>query len=118
MRRTGVERTGLEAPPRIRPASVAAGAGLLWGAFSYSILWEGSPFPVDRAFVESLRGTIVLLPARIALWGMHAAEAISGRTFELSRSTWILALAAGISGLAVGLLVAVVVMGFYRLLRR
>jgi hypothetical protein len=116
--RTGVERTGLEAPPRIRATSVAAGAGLLWGAFSYSVLWDGIPFVVERPFVESVRGTLVLLPARIVLWGVHAAEQIAGRTFELSRSTWMLGVATAAAGLAVGLLIGTAALLMVRLARR
>jgi hypothetical protein len=110
--------TGIEQPPRPHPAWVAAGVGLLWGAFAYSVLWEGTPFAVDRRFVESVRGTLVLLPARIALWGVHAAELLAGRTFELSRSTWILAIAAAAAGLATVLLVVTAVRALVRLARR
>jgi hypothetical protein len=109
---------GLERPPRVRPTTVAAGIGLLWGAFSYSVLWEGTPIAADRAFVTSARGTLVLLPARIVLWGVHLAEELAGRVFELSRSTWIFGVAAAAIGLVLGMLIGLAVRGAARLVRR
>jgi hypothetical protein len=88
-------------PARTSALAIAAGGGALWGALCYSILWDGTPFLVDRRFVESVRGTLTLLPARIALWGVHLAEAIAGHAFDLSRSTWILAAAVVVAGMAV-----------------
>jgi len=85
-------------PARANAFAIAAGAGTLWGALCYSILWNGTPFLVDRRFVVSVRGTLALLPARIALWAVHLAESIAGRTFDLSRSTGVLAAAAVVSG--------------------
>jgi hypothetical protein len=101
-----------------RPTSIAAGVGVLWGAFSYSVLWEGTPFAVDRAFVSSVPGTLVLLPARILLWAVHLAEELAGRPFELSRSTWILAVGAAAAGLAIGLLIGLAIGAAARLARR
>jgi hypothetical protein len=116
---TDLERQrGLERPPRLGPTGVAAGVGLLWGAFSYSVLWEGTPFAVDRAFVVSVRGTLLLLPARIVLWGVHLAEELAARTFELSRSTWVLGVAAGAAGLAIGLVIGLALRGAASLVRR
>jgi hypothetical protein len=115
---TGLERTGLDGPPRIRPVAVTAGAGLLWGAFSYSVLWDGSPFPVDRPFVESVAGTLILLPARIVLWAVHAGEEIAGHTFDLSRSTWMFGLAAASAGVVLGVLVGTAVTLLLRFARR
>jgi hypothetical protein len=100
-----------------RPTPIAAGLGVLWGAFSYSVLWEGTPFAVDRAFVRSFRGTLVLLPARILLWAVHLAEELAGRPFELSRSTWILAAGASAAGLVIGLLIGLLIGAAVRLAR-
>ena len=94
-------RSDERTPRRTSALAAAAGAGALWGAMCYSILWEGTPFLVDRRFVESIRGTIVLLPARIALWGVHLAERIAGRTFELADTTWVLAAAVVAAGVVV-----------------
>lgn len=88
---SGEPGEGLPAEASRRPgASVAAGLGALWGLVSYSILWEGMPAQVDRAFVESPGGTLVLLPSRIAIWSIAVAEAAAGRSFDLSRTfDWI-----------------------------
>jgi hypothetical protein len=71
---------------------VAASAGLggFWGLVGYTILWEGAPVQVNRAFVESAAGTLALLPVRLVIWSIHLAEELAGRTFDLSRSyLWI-----------------------------
>ncbi len=108
----------VERPPRVNPAIVGAGAGLLWGAFCYSVLWEGTPFGVDRRFVESVLGTLLLLPARLVLWAIHYAELLAGRSFQLAGSTWIFGMASCIVGLALGLLIVLAVRGAAVLIRR
>jgi hypothetical protein len=110
--------TGIEQPPRMRPETLGAAAGLLWGAFCFSVLWEGTPFGVDLRFVESVGGSLLLLPARLVLWGVRAAEVGAGRTFELSDSTWILAVLTAVTGLLVGVLVVLAVRGAASLARR
>jgi hypothetical protein len=109
---------GIEQPPRMRPETIGAGAGMLWGAFCYSVLWEGTPFGVDLRFVESVGGTLLLLPARLVLWAVRAAEILTGRTFDLSSSTWILGVATAAVGLSTGVLVVLAVRGAASLLRR
>jgi hypothetical protein len=111
-------RMSVERPPRMSPAAVAAGLGALWGAFSYSVLWNGTPFAVDRPFVESARGTVVLLPSRLVLWTIHAAETIAGRTFELADSTWVFAIGSAVAGLLLGLLIVFAVRGAALLVSR
>jgi hypothetical protein len=111
------DRIGVE-PRRARPATVAAGVGLLWGAFCYSILWDGTPFAVDRPFVESVGGTLLLLPARLVLWAVHGLEIASGRAFDLSRTTWVLGFATAVAGLALGVLAVLAVRGAASLVRR
>lgn len=110
--------TGIEQPPRMRPATIGAGAGLLWGAFCYSVLWEGTPFAVDLRFVESVGGTLLLLPARLVLWAVRTLELVTGRTFDLSASTWILGVATAAAGLLTGLLIVLAVRGAVSLVRR
>jgi hypothetical protein len=112
------EPLSVERPPRMHPAIVAAGAGLLWGAFCYSVLWEGTPFEVDRRFFESVVGTLLLLPARLVLWAVHALELLGGRTFDLSRATWVFAVASGATGLVLGVLIVLAVRGAATLVRR
>lgn len=92
-------------PLRREPtASAPAAIGVLWGLAGYAILWEGVPIEVSRPFVESVPGTLALLPARIVIWGILAVEGLVGRTFDLSTSyTWIAPAAA-----ATGALIAVV----------
>lgn len=92
-------RDELRAPPLL----IALALGALWGALGYAILWEGVPFEVHRPFVQSARGTILLLPARSVLWAIHAAEGVAGRPFELSSTHgWIGATAAALGAAAVG----------------
>ena len=105
-------------PPRPRPATIAAGAGVLWGSFCYSVLWEGTPFEVDRRFFESIAGALFLLPARLVLWSVHAIESASDRTFDLSRSTWIFAAASALAGLLLGVLVLLATRGVLAIVRR
>jgi hypothetical protein len=102
----------------MRPETLGAGAGLLWGVFCYSVLWEGTPFAVDRRFVESVGGTLLLLPARLVLWGVRAAEVTADRTFDLSTSSWILGLATAIVGLLTGVLIVFAARGAASLVRR
>lgn len=81
-----------------------AGVGTLWGLVGYTILWEGEPVQVNRAFVESAVGVLLLLPVRLVIWSIHLAEGLAGRTFDLSRSyLWI-----GFVASAVGAAIAVV----------
>ncbi len=88
---------------RASPLLIALAFGGLWGALGYAILWEGVPFEVHRPFVQSARGTIVLLPARAVLWAIHAAEGVAGRPFELSSTHgWIGVTAAALGAAAAG----------------
>lgn len=90
--------------PHVSGIAVVAGFGVLWGALCYSVLWEGTPFAVDRAFVESALGTLVLLPARLVLWAIRWAELATDRTFDLADNhLWI-----GFVVSAVGAAIAVV----------
>jgi hypothetical protein len=88
--------------PRVSGILVATGLGALWGAMCYSVLWDGTPFLVDRAYVESILGTLVLLPARLVLWAIRGLELALGRTFDFSDNhLWI-----GFVSSAIGALLA------------
>jgi len=100
------ERHGLrDEYPRVSGIGIATGIGGLWGAMCYSVLWEGTPFEVDRSFVESATGTLVLLPARLVLWSIRWIELLTDHTFDFSNNhLWI-----GLVTSAVGALLAVAV---------
>lgn len=107
-------RRGLrDRAPRAHTAAWIAGLGAVWGLLGYSILWEGRPVVVDRAFVESPLGTLLLLPVRTVLTGIRLTEVLLGRSFVLAENhRWIgpvaglvgAAIAAGVFVLARGLL--------------
>ncbi len=101
--------------PRVSGALVAVGLGALWGAICYSVLWDGTPVVVDRAFVESALGTLALLPARLVLWAIRGLELALDRTFDFADNhVWI-----GFVSSAIGALLALVVYLLVRsLLRR
>jgi hypothetical protein len=80
--------------------AASAGVGGFWGLVGYTILWEGEPVQVNRAFVESAAGTLVLLPVRLVIWSIHLAEELAGRTFDLSRSYLWIGFVASIVGAA------------------
>ena len=82
-------------------AGVAFGLGALWGVLGYSILWEGAPVVVQRPFVQSVTGTLLLLPVRAVLWAIHLSEQVAGRSFDLSRNHWWIGLAAAATGSAI-----------------
>jgi hypothetical protein len=102
---TGVDdpRSGLrdERPPGISPLGVALGLGAVWGLLGYSVLWEGEPFVVDRRFVQSVIGTLILLPIRTVLWAIHQAERVAGRPFDFSANHWWIGVVAGAVGAAI-----------------
>ncbi|MGZ5354159.1 MAG: hypothetical protein ACXWDS_04580 [Actinomycetota bacterium] len=91
-----------ERPPGISATGLALGAGAIWGVLGYSVLWEGTPFAVQRPFVRSIVGTLVLLPVRAVLWAIHRAEILADRTFDLSANHWWIGVAAGVVGAAIG----------------
>jgi hypothetical protein len=91
---------------RISPVAVAAGAGALWGTFGYGVLWESAPFGVNRRFVVSAAGTLLLLPVRIVLWGIHFVEEhVAGHPFSFVDNTWWIGAIAGAVGAALCVLV-------------
>jgi hypothetical protein len=84
--------------PRVTALGAITGLGAGWGLLGYAVLWEGTPFQVQRPFVTSVIGTLVLLPARVVIWGIHLAEVMAGRSFDLSQNHWWIALAASTLG--------------------
>ncbi len=91
--------------PRPTGVGAATGIGALWGLFGYTVLWQGSPFGVSRAFVESAPGTLLLLPVRIVLSAIRFVEThVAGRTFDFSDDNWWIGLVAGALGAAIVLL--------------
>lgn len=95
--------------------AVAAGLGGFWGLVGYTILWEGAPIAVDRAFTASAAGTLLLLPVRLVIWAIELAESAAGRSFDLSRTHQWIAFAASVLG--AGMAVAALI-GARALLRR
>ena len=90
--------------PRASGIGVAVGIGGLWGILCYSILWEGTPAEVDRRFVESALGTLVLLPARLVLWAIRWVELLLDRTFDFSSNHLWIAVATSAVGAALALI--------------
>jgi hypothetical protein len=105
-------------PPRAPAVGWAFGLGTLWGLLGYAILWEGEPVAVGRPFVQSLVGTLVLLPVRIVLWGIRAAEGLADRTFDLSSTHAWIAPVAGAIGAAIAVAATWSARGVVRRLRR
>jgi hypothetical protein len=111
----GLVLEGAERPPRVSVVTVAAAVGSAWGLLCYSILWEGEPVGVQRAFVDSTLGLLALLPVRVVLWAIRLAEDVAGRTFELSANHWWIGVAAAVVG---AVIVGVATFGGRALLRR
>jgi hypothetical protein len=91
--------------PRLSVLGVVASLGALWGLVGYAVLWEGVPVTVQRPFVESVPGTVALLPVKSVLWGIRLAETLEHRTFELSDNHWWIAVVAGLVGTAIAVVV-------------
>ena len=97
----GLERVLRRDVPGFSGAAVSAGIGGFWGLVGYTILWEGVPAQVDRAFVDSIVGLILLLPVRLVIWSIHVAEEFAGRSFDLSRTYLWIGFAASALGAAI-----------------
>jgi len=104
--------------PRASGLAALAGAGALWGFLGYTVLWQGVPFGVNRRFVESVVGTLVLLPVRTVLWGVRLGERIAGRPFDFADDNWWIGVTAALVGGAIGALVFVGIRSGVRALRR
>jgi hypothetical protein len=104
--------------PRESGLATMAGIGAVWGFFGYTVLWQGVPFGVNRRFVESVVGTLVLLPVRTVLWGVHIGERFAGRSFDFADDNWWIGVAAAAIGALIVVLAFVVVRTAARALRR
>jgi uncharacterized membrane protein YeaQ/YmgE (transglycosylase-associated protein family) len=104
--------------PRESGLATMAGIGAVWGFFGYTVLWQGVPFGVNRRFVESVVGTLVLLPVRTVLWGVHIGERFAGRSFDFADDNWWIGVAAAAIGAVIVVLAFVVVRTAARALRR
>ena len=91
-------------PVGVRPAVVAAAIGAAWGIVGYTLLWGLTPVVVHRAFVVSVPGTLLLLPVRLVLWGIHLVEEVAAEPFDFSRNHGWIGILAGVvgAGMAVG----------------
>lgn len=103
--------------PRASGLATTAGAGALWGFLGYTVLWQGIPFGVNRRFVESVVGTLVLVPVRTVLWGVHIGERMAGRPFDFADDNWWIGVAAALVGGAMGSLAFTVIRSGVRALR-
>jgi hypothetical protein len=85
-------------PRRTSRPAVAAVAGAVWGLAGYALLWGYTPIVIQRPFVVSIPGTMLLLPVRIVLWGIRLVEDhIAAAPFDFSRNHgWIGALAGAV----------------------
>jgi hypothetical protein len=95
-----------------------AGIGAVWGFFGYTVLWQGVPFGVNRQFVESVVGTLVLFPVRTVLWVVHIGEQLAGRSFDFADDNWWIGVASAVIGGAIVVVAFVVVRSAARALRR
>jgi hypothetical protein len=104
--------------PRASRLATMGGIGVVWGFFGYTVLWQGVPFGVNRRFVESVVGTLVLFPVRTVLWGVHIGERLAGRSFDFADDNWWIGVASALMGGAIMALAFVVVRTAARALRR
>jgi len=103
--------------PRASGLAATAGAGAAWGFLGYTVLWQGVPFGVNRRFVESVVGALVLFPVRTVLWGVHLGERMAGRPFDFADDNWWIGVAAAVVGGAIGALAFIAVRAGVRSLR-
>lgn len=104
--------------PQASGLAASAATGALWGFLGYTVLWQGVPFGVNRRFVESVAGTLVLLPVRTVLWGVHLGERMAGRPFDFADDNWWIGVAAALVGGAIAVLAFVAIRSVARGLRR
>lgn len=104
--------------PRASGLAAMAGVGAVWGFLGYTVLWQGVPFGVNRRFVESVVGTLVLFPVRTVLWGIHIGERFAGRSFDFADDNWWIGVAAALIGGTIVVLAFVAVRTAARALRR
>jgi hypothetical protein len=103
--------------PRVSGLAASAATGALWGFLGYTMLWQGVPFGVNRRFVESVAGTLVLLPVRTVLWGVHLGERMADRPFDFADDNWWIGVAAAVVGGTIGALAFILIRAGVRALR-
>jgi hypothetical protein len=91
------------------PILVAAALGAAWGFAGYVLLWGYTPIVIQRPFVLSAIGTVLLLPVRIVLWAVHGLERAASHPFDFAENNWWIGVAAAIVGAAMVALVTWVV---------
>jgi hypothetical protein len=96
---------------------VSAVVGAVWGLGGYALLWGHTPLVVHRPFVESLGGTLILLPVRVVLWLIHALERAAGSPFDFSSNNWWIGGSAAVVGAGVVVVATWAVRGSARALR-
>jgi hypothetical protein len=104
--------------PRTSGLAAMAGLGAVWGFLGYTVIWQGVPFGVNRRFVESVVGTLVLFPVRTVLWGIHTGERFAGRSFDFADENRWIGVAAALIGGAIAVIAFVAVRTAVRALRR
>jgi hypothetical protein len=94
---------------RVHPVALAAGAGAVWGAVAFAVLWGYTSIQVTRRFVQSVPGLLTLFPVRTVIFAIHLVEERAGRSFDLSSNhEWIGFVSAAVGALIVGGIVALV----------
>jgi hypothetical protein len=83
--------------------------GAVWGVSGYALLWGHTPIVIHRTFVESVVGTLVLLPVRVVLWIIHGLERAAGAPFDFSSNNWWIGASAAVVGAVTVVVVAWVV---------
>jgi ABC-type Co2+ transport system permease subunit len=99
------------------PVLAAGAIGAAWGFAGYVLLWGYTPIVVDRPFVVSLIGTIVLLPIRLVLLTIRAIERASGGPFDFSANNWWIGVTAAFVGAAIATVAAWTIRAALGLLR-
>jgi hypothetical protein len=80
------------------PILVAGALGAAWGFAGYVLLWGYTPIVIQRPFVLSAIGTVLLLPVRIVLWAIHGLERAAEHSFDFSANNWWIGVAAAAVG--------------------
>jgi len=112
-------RATARSPRRSTALLLSAAAGALWGAVSYSVLWEDTSIVVTRRFVDSNRGLALLLPVRLVLEAIRLVEQhVAGHPFDFSHNHGWIGFAAAATGAALLAIPAFLVTAVARRLRR
>jgi hypothetical protein len=90
--------------PRVPGVVVAASLGAAWGLAGYALLWGFTSITIQRSFVVSPVGTVLLLPVRAVLATIRLIEErLVGRPFELGDAHGWIGLAAAAVGAALAM---------------